>query len=74
MGKQRRLQEIKAEREAGTYQPPGTKPDRVVQLFQRHYELACESMTPEHAAATAHDAVQRHLASLKEVEAGDQMK
>jgi hypothetical protein len=36
-------------------------------IFTERYRLNLESMTPEHAAANAHDAVQRHLASLREV-------
>jgi hypothetical protein len=31
-------------------------------------------MTPEHASATAHEAVQRHLASVREAKEGDGMK
>lgn len=42
-------------------------------LFEEHYRLAIRSMTPSHAAAIAHDAVQRHLASLKESEEADRM-
>jgi hypothetical protein len=69
MGKQRRLAEINAQREQGAYDGPDARPARVVAIFRRHYELAAESMTPEHAAASAHDAVQRHLASERDAAA-----
>ncbi len=49
----------------------GVGSDSAPSLFREHYQFALRSMTSSHAAAIAHDAVQRHLASLKETEAGD---
>lgn len=39
---------------------------RAAKVFEEHYQLAAKHMSPEHAAASAHDAVQRHLASAAE--------
>jgi diacylglycerol kinase family enzyme len=50
----------------------GPRASAIPQLFGEHYNLAIRSMTEEHAAATAHDAVQRHLASVREA-GGDGM-
>ncbi len=62
MGKQRTIEFINAGMET-----IGIGADTVPGLFREHYQLALRSMTPEHAAANAHDAVQRYLAEAKEV-------
>lgn len=40
---------------------------RVVKVFEEHYQLAVKFMPPPQAAANAHDAVQRYLASIESV-------
>ncbi len=61
MGKMRTQERIRAGEDT-----IGLSEDRVVQLFRQHYEFARDHLTREHAAANAHDAVQRHLASSRE--------
>lgn len=66
MGKQHTQQRIRAGEDTIGLRVAGGVP----QLFEDHYRLAIRSMTSEHAAAAAHDAVQRHLASMRESEGG----
>lgn len=69
MGKQRTQERIRAGEDTIGYGPVGAIP----QIFEEHYRMALKYMTSEHAAANAHDAVQRHFASLREVKEGDDM-
>ena len=41
----------------------GRSPHRVVKIFDEQYRAALKTMSPDQAAAHAHDAVQRHLLS-----------
>jgi hypothetical protein len=68
VGKQRTIERIRAGEDT-----IGMSEQGVVHIFEEHYRLSLKSMTPEHAAATAHDAVQRHLASVREAKAGEPM-
>lgn len=75
MGKQRTQERIRAgENTIGHV--VGEQPrvaGGVPALFEDHYRLSVRSMTPEHAAAVAHEAVQRHLASVREAGGSDPM-
>ena len=73
MGKQRSIEMMNA---GETLESPagGRVAGTLPTLFEDHFRLASKSMTPEHAAASAHDAVQRHLASVREAKEGEAMK
>jgi hypothetical protein len=69
MGKQHTLKRIEAGEDTTGFRYAGGVPA----LFEDHYKLSIRSMTPEAAAHTAYTAVQNHLASLEDTEAGDRM-
>jgi hypothetical protein len=72
VGKQRTQERIRLGEDTLSHVMGGPRDSRIPQLFGEHYSLAIRSMTEEHAAATAHEAVQRHLASVREA-GGDDM-
>lgn len=71
MGKQRSIELLKKgeTRDMDGFRISGGVPT----IFENHYRFALKSMTPEHAAANAHDAVQRHLASVRDSKEGEAM-
>ncbi len=69
MGKQRTMERIRSGED--TIGTNDFQVDSAVKIFAVHYRLAYQSMSLTHAAANAHDAVQRYLLDLKEIEAGD---
>lgn len=73
MGKQRTQERIKAGEDTLGMRESYRVGGGIPQLFEDHYRLAIRSMTPEHAAVVAHEAVQRHLASMREAGGGDPM-